>query len=176
MPATGDPLPPNWALQLPSDWVQVLRKAVPAALSKSGIDPAAVVGLGTAFTACTVLPTTADGTPLCELEPFRAKPHAYPKLWKHHAAQPQADRINGVAEKRGETWLARYGGRISSEWEFAKALQVLEEDPGSTPPPSDGSRPLTGSSGSCAAFICAMLAPLGTKASIRTVVTRRGIT
>ena len=34
-----------------------------------------------------------------------------------------------LAAARGEPWLARYGGRISSEWEFAKALQVLEEDP-----------------------------------------------
>ena len=31
--------------------------------------------------------------------------------------------------KRGEAWLARYGGLISSEWEFAKGLQLLEEAP-----------------------------------------------
>ena len=63
------------------------------------------------------------------VDAFRDRPHAYPKLWKHHAAQAQADRINALAAERGEPWLARYGGRISSEWEFAKALQVLEEDP-----------------------------------------------
>ena len=51
------------------------------------------------------------------------------KLWKHHAAQPQADRINALAAERAESWLPRYGGLISSEWEFAKALQLLEEDP-----------------------------------------------
>jgi L-ribulokinase len=129
LPATGEPLPPDWALQIPSDWVDVLRNAVPEALAASGVDPAGVIGIGTDFTACTVLPTLTDGTPLCELERFRDRPHAYPKLWKHHAAQPHADRINALAEERGETWLARYGGRISSEWEFAKALQVLEEDP-----------------------------------------------
>ena len=76
-----------------------------------------------------MLPTTADGTPLSELPEFADRPHAYVKLWRHHAAQPQADRINELAEKRGETWLARYGGLISSEWEFAKGLQLLEEDP-----------------------------------------------
>jgi L-ribulokinase len=129
LPATGQPLPPDWALQIPGDWVQVLRTAVPGALAAGGVDPADVIGIGTDFTACTVLPTTTDGTPLCELERFRDRPHAYPKLWKHHAAQPHADRINALAEERGETWLARYGGRISSEWEFAKALQLLEEDP-----------------------------------------------
>jgi L-ribulokinase len=75
------------------------------------------------------MPVRRDGTPLCELPEYRERPHAYPKLWKHHAAQAQADRVNRIAEERGETWLARYGGRISSEWEFAKALQILDEDP-----------------------------------------------
>lgn len=130
LPATDKVLPPDWALQIPQDWRDVLRTAVPAAVAASGVDPASVIGISTDFTACTVLPTTAEGVPLCELEPFEGRPHAYPKLWKHHAAQPQADRINTLAEERGEKWLARYGGRISSEWEFAKALQVLEEDPG----------------------------------------------
>ena len=51
------------------------------------------------------------------------------KLWKHHAAQPEADRINAVAAERGEPWLPRYGGKISSEWFFAKALQILDEAP-----------------------------------------------
>ena len=88
-----------------------------------------MVGIGTDFTACTVLPVLRDGTPLCEVRELRDRPHAWPKLWKHHAAQPQADRINDLAHARHEEWTARYGGRISSEWEFAKALQLLEEDP-----------------------------------------------
>jgi L-ribulokinase len=129
LPDGRTPLGPDWALQVPADYVEVLRVAVPAAVADAGIDPARVVGIGTDFTACTVLPVVADGTPLCELPEFAEHPHAYVKLWKHHAAQPQADRINELARKRGDTWLARYGGRISSEWQFAKALQVLEEDP-----------------------------------------------
>ena len=129
LPATGDRLPPEWALQEPNDWLEVLRRAVPAALADSGVDPATVIGVGTDFTASTPMPVTEDGTPLCRLDGLAERPHAYPKLWKHHAAQAQADRINAVAEERGEPWLARYGGAISSEWEFAKALQILEEDP-----------------------------------------------
>ncbi|MGW4489809.1 ribulokinase [Amycolatopsis sp. NPDC004368] len=129
LPVTGAPLPPDWALQVPADYVGVLRNAVPAALRAAGADPADVVGLGTDFTACTVVPTTVDGTPLCELPEFEREPHAYVKLWRHHAAQPQADRINELARARDEKWLPRYGGLISSEWEFAKALQVLEEAP-----------------------------------------------
>jgi L-ribulokinase len=127
--ATGDPLPPDWALQDPEDYRDVLREAVPAAVRSAGIDPARVIGIGTDFTACTVLPVLRDGTPLCQLPDLAGRPHAYVKLWKHHAAQPQADRINALAHERGEPWIARYGGKISSEWQFAKALQLLEEDP-----------------------------------------------
>ncbi|MFI5895779.1 ribulokinase [Actinoplanes sp. NPDC051513] len=123
------PLPPDWALQVPSDYLEVLKNAVPAAVGNAGVDPRDVIGLATDFTACTVLPTLEDGTPLCDLEQFKDNPHAYVKLWKHHAAQPQADRITELAAKRGEPWLRRFGGMISSEWELAKALQVLEDDP-----------------------------------------------
>ena len=126
---TGAPLPPDWALQVPQDYVDVLTEAVPAALAASGVDPSDVIGIATDFTACTVMPTTADGTPLCELDEFRDRPHAYVKLWKHHAAQPHAERINALAHERGEPWVDRYGGKQSSEWELAKGLQLLEEDP-----------------------------------------------
>jgi L-ribulokinase len=128
-PAGSDrPLPPEWALQVPEDYREVLRVAVPAAVAAAGIDPADVIGIATDFTACTMVPTLADGTPMCELEQYADRPHAYVKLWKHHAAQGQADRINQLAEERAEWWLPRYGGLISSEWEFAKGLQLFEED------------------------------------------------
>ncbi|MFM6850800.1 MAG: ribulokinase [Terrabacter sp.] len=123
------PLPPEWALQVPEDYREVLRRAVPAAVAEAGIDPADVIGIATDFTACTVLPNTAADVPLRELPQWADRPHAWVKLWRHHAAQEQADRINALAAARGEAWLPRYGGLISSEWEFAKALQVLEEDP-----------------------------------------------
>ncbi|GAB3617184.1 ribulokinase [Okibacterium endophyticum] len=127
--STGRSLPPDWALQVPQDYVDVLKSAVPQAIEAAGIDPSTVIGIGTDFTACTMVPVIADGTPLNELPEYADRPHAYVKLWKHHAAQPQADRINELAASRGESWLPRYGGLISSEWEFAKGLQLLEEDP-----------------------------------------------
>lgn len=125
----GTALPPDWALQVPSDYIDVLRIAVPEALTRSGVRPEQVIGIGTDFTACTMVPVLADGTPLCDLPEYTSRPHAYVKLWRHHAAQAQADRITELAEQRKEPWLKRYGGKISSEWEFAKALQLLEEDP-----------------------------------------------
>ncbi len=129
LPATGQTLPPDWALQDPDDYRDVLRHAVPGALAEAGIRPEQVVGIAIDFTASTVLPTLADGTPLCEVADLRDRPHAYVKLWKHHAAQPHADRLNALAHERRESWIGRYGGKISAEWEFAKALQLLEEDP-----------------------------------------------
>jgi len=127
--ASGAALGPDWALQDPQDYVDVLRNAVPEALRVSGVNPADVVGIATDFTACTMIPVLEDGTPLCQVPEFKNNPHAYVKLWKHHAAQPHADRINQLARERKEKWLPRYGGQISSEWELAKGLQLLEEAP-----------------------------------------------
>ena len=146
----GTSLPPETALQSPADWREVLTVTVPAALAEAGVDPADVDrdrhGLHRQHGAARSWPT---GTPLCELPGLAGRLHAWPKLWKHHAAQSQADRINALAAARGETWLPRYGGKISSEWQFAKALQVLEEDAGDLRPrPTAGSRRPTGSSGS----------------------------
>ena len=129
LPSTGERLPPEWALQNPDDYIGVFKQAVPAALKASGIDPADVIGVGIDFTACTMMPTLADGTPLCRVPQWRDNPHAWVKLWKHHAAQPEADKINETARQMGEGWLARYGGKISSEWFFSKALQILDEAP-----------------------------------------------
>jgi L-ribulokinase len=127
--ASGASLGPDWALQDPNDYVEVLKHAVPEALKISGISAADVVGIATDFTACTMIPVLEDGTPLCQVDEFKNNPHAYVKLWKHHAAQPHADRINTLARDRKEAWLPRYGGQISSEWELAKGLQILEEAP-----------------------------------------------
>src|SRR6201986_3953035 len=122
-------LPPDWALQDPADYIRAVGEAVPAAVRDAGVDPAQVIGIATDFTASTCMPVLADGTPLCQLPGLAARPHAYPKLWKHHAAQPHADRINAVAHERGEKWINRYGGKISSGGQFPKALQLLDEDP-----------------------------------------------
>ncbi len=126
--ATGRTLAPDWALQDANDYVEVLKHAVPEAVRLAAIDPNDVVGIATDFTACTILPVLEDSTPLSNLDEFKDRPHAYVKLWKHHAAQPHADRINQLGRDRNESWMPRYGGQISSEWELAKGLQLFEED------------------------------------------------
>ena len=119
---------PRGRCRTPTTSARCCARPCPPPSKDAGVDPDDVVGIATDFTASTPLPVLADGTPLCEMPEFRGRPHAYPKLWKHHAAQAQADRITALAAERNEPWLARYGGMISSEWQFAKALQVLEED------------------------------------------------
>jgi L-ribulokinase len=128
LPSSGDRLGADWALQDPDDWVAVLEEGVPAVLEQAGVSGKQVVGLGIDVTSCTVLPVDEDGTPLCNHGRFRDRPHAWPKLWKHHAAQPVADRLTEVAQERGEEFLSRYGGRISSEWYFPKLIEVWCED------------------------------------------------
>ncbi len=125
----GTPIPPDWALQHPADYMAVLDHTLPAILKESGVDSAQVVGIALDVTASTTLPVRADGTPLCFLPEFTGNPHAYVKLWKHHAAQDKANRMTEAAIKRGEAWLGAYGGKISSEWSFPKLWQVLDEAP-----------------------------------------------
>jgi L-ribulokinase len=129
LPESGIALQPDWALQDPNDYLDVFKNTIPAVLKDSGVSAEDVIGIGVDFTACTMLPTKADGTPLCFLPEWRKNPHAWVKLWKHHAAQPEADKINQTARAMGEGWLDRYGGKISSEWFFSKTLQILDEAP-----------------------------------------------
>lgn len=129
LPDSDVELPPDWALQDPDDYLDSISTTIRAVLATSGIEPAQVIGVGIDFTACTMLPVTEDGTPLCRIPELRTNPHSWVKLWKHHAAQPEADLINETAATRQEPWLDRYGRRTSSEWFFAKALQILDEAP-----------------------------------------------
>ena len=126
----GTPLGVDWALQHPQDYLDVFRVTVPMVMKMSMVTPDQVVGVGIDFTACTVLPVKADGTPLCFLDEFRSRPNAWIKLWKHHAAQNEANRLNTIAEQRKEKFLKRYGGKISSEWMIPKIWQTVNEDPG----------------------------------------------
>ncbi|MBQ9112946.1 MAG: ribulokinase [Clostridia bacterium] len=125
----GTPLAPRSALQHPADYIDVLRNTVPDILASSGVDKADVAAMAIDFTTCTMLPLDKEGMPLCFGEKYASEPNAYVKLWKHHASQPQADRINKVAAERGEKWHAIYGGKVSSEWMIPKILQILEESP-----------------------------------------------
>jgi L-ribulokinase len=135
VPWGDDPLPADFALQNPRDWIDSAARAVRRAVREAGAAdlPAAagqaVIGVGVDFTSCTMLPALTDGTPLCQTERFSRDIFAWPKLWKHHAAQRQTDAINRVARTRNEPWLARFGGTIGLEWFFPKVLETLQAAP-----------------------------------------------
>ena len=129
LPGTDIELPPDFALQNPADYVEVLRVTVPAVLRAGGVDAGDVVGIGTDFTACTMLPIDETGTPLCMRPEWRDNPYAWIKIWKHHAGQPEANQLNEIACERGERWLSRYGGKISSEWLIPKIWETLNKAP-----------------------------------------------
>ena len=126
---SGRKLPPMFALQHPADYLEALSNTVPRLLEQTGVSPVQVAGIGIDFTASTVLPVNGDGTPLCMLPEFEGEPHAYVKLWKHHASEPQANEINALARERGEAWLNSYGGSVSCEWMIPKILEVLQNAP-----------------------------------------------
>ncbi|MEA1887701.1 MAG: ribulokinase [Bacteroidota bacterium] len=125
----GTPLGVDWALQHPDDYLEVLSETIPGVLRKSGISPGQIIGVGIDFTACTVMPVKADGKPLCKIDSFASEPNAWVKLWKHHAAQTEANKLNEIAGKMEQRFLQRYGGKISSEWLVPKVWQTLNEAP-----------------------------------------------
>jgi L-ribulokinase len=124
----GTKLDMDFALQHPQDYLDVFSDTILKVIKDARIDPADVIGVGIDFTACTMLPVLEYGTPLCFLDGFKNRPHSYIKLWKHHAAQDEANKINKIAEDMGEIWLSRYGGKISSEWLFPKIWEILDEN------------------------------------------------
>ena len=124
----GEKLPPDYALQHPQDYLETMTETIKEVLANSGVSSDDVVGVGVDFTASTIIPVSEDGTPLCFMEKFKNRPHSYAKLWKHHAAQREADEITKSAAASNQPWLERYGGTISSEWMLPKVWQILNED------------------------------------------------
>jgi L-ribulokinase len=114
----GRRLPAGFALQEAADYLEAAEVILTAIGAGRNI-----AGIGVDFTASSPMPAFADGRALSEAAPD--DPHAYVKLWKHAAAQPYAEAING----RGGSYLANFGGKVSGEWLLAKAAQIATEAP-----------------------------------------------
>ena len=125
----GTRLGPDWALQHPNDYIECLSYIIPESMRRSGVSPKDVIGLGLDFTSCTLIPLDSSGTPLCIKPEYSKNPHSWVKLWKHHGAQDEAIRMTQVARERGEKWLARCGGKVSSEWMLPKIWEILNDAP-----------------------------------------------
>lgn len=118
----------DWALAHPADYQEALVNIIPDAVAKAGIPGTDVTAIAITATACTLLPVDGHLVPLCMEPDFENRPHAYAKLWKHHRAQPYANRLTETAEKMQLDFLQNYGGKISSEWAVPKVMEVYEED------------------------------------------------
>ena len=123
----GTPLPADYALQHPQDYLDVLYRTIPRLLEATGISGEDVVGIGLDATACTVLPLDRQGQPLCFKYPH--EPQSYVKMWKHHGAQTLADRLTKAAESVCPEILRRMGGSISAESFFPKLWELWEKAP-----------------------------------------------
>lgn len=118
---------PDFALQHPEDYLECGQRVLKEVASQ--INASDIVGIGVDFTACTMFPVDKKGEPLSFQEKFKNNPHALVKLWKHHGAQEEADKINALALKRKEKFLDYYGGIISCEWMLPKVYETLQKAP-----------------------------------------------
>jgi len=129
LPDSNIKLPLDSVLQDPKDYEDGLVYTIKQILNSTGVNKRDIIGLGIDFTSCTMLPIKPDSTPLCFIEKFRDDPNSWAKLWKHHAAHKYALKLNDIAAKRGEDFLDRYGGKISSEWMIPKIMQIASQSP-----------------------------------------------
>ncbi|MBQ9447308.1 MAG: ribulokinase, partial [Victivallales bacterium] len=125
----GTPLPPQWALQDPEDFRQAFQTLIPNLLKTSQVSPTQVIAIGIDSTASTVIPVTKGLIPLCEQIAFHNRPHAWPKMWKHHAAAKEATEITDAAVAQGLPVVRKSGGAIGCESLMPKVLQIFHEDP-----------------------------------------------
>lgn len=130
LPGTARRLDRDWALQNPDNYLDVLVSTVRQLVGESGVDKRQIIGIGLDFTACTMMPIAKDGRVLCQTADYRDEPHAWVKLWKHHAAWPEAEKLSRIARDRGEPFIERFNNGISSEWFIPKVWQILNEAPG----------------------------------------------
>ncbi len=117
------------ALQHPDDYLEALSKVTRGVLLESGVSPSEIGALAIDFTSSSMMPVLEDGTPICRLDRFKAEPHAYVKMWKHHGAIDEAERITKVATEHFPALIEPYSGVISCEWCLPKIYETLNKAP-----------------------------------------------
>lgn len=122
-------LPADFALQEIDDYVEALYDTIRTVVEKSGCRAENVIGIGIDATSSTFIPMFENVKPLCKREEFCSNPHAWLKLWKHHGAQEEADRITEIANERKEKFMMRCGGKVNAEWVLPKILEIAEKAP-----------------------------------------------
>lgn len=128
-PGTETELPADFAIQEIDDYIEAMYSTIRSVVENSGCKAEDVIGIGIDATSSTFLPLTGDSTPLGKTDRFLTDPHAQLKLWKHHGAQEEADRITALANERGEKFMMRCGGKVNAEWMLPKLMEIAEKAP-----------------------------------------------
>ncbi len=118
---------PELARQHPADYLKGIEESITRALEQASGNPdfsrSRVIGIGVDTTGSTPLPVDAAGQALALLPAFENDPNAMAWLWKDHTSHGQAERITQLASEHRPHYLAKCGGRYSSEWFWAKIAQ-----------------------------------------------------
>ncbi|WP_147534332.1 ribulokinase [Bacillus marasmi] len=129
IPNSSIMIPKGSALQHPNDYIEVLEQGIPVAMSKAGIKPEQIIGLGIDVTSSTLIPVDETLKPLCLHKEWQDNHHTWLKLWKHHHTKSQTEKIYKLATQRKEKWMRRLGYNISEEWALPKMLEIFEDAP-----------------------------------------------
>lgn len=124
---------PNLARQHPADYLNgaeiTVKEALAEASRRPGFSPLDVVGIGVDTTGSTPIPVDAEGNPLAFQEAFARSLPAMAWLWKDHTGHAEAAEITAEAERMRPQYLAKCGGRYSSEWFWSKVLHCARVAP-----------------------------------------------
>jgi len=124
---------PHLARQHPQDYLDGISSAVAGALEnaagRKGFSPKDVIGIGVDTTGSTPIPVDASGLPLAFDKNFKANPNALAWLWKDHTGYAEAEDITAAAARLRPQYLAKCGGKYSSEWFWSKILHCLRVAP-----------------------------------------------
>ncbi|MBO5968803.1 MAG: ribulokinase [Clostridia bacterium] len=123
----GTPLEGDVAFQHSRDFREALE-AVVKELVNNCPSPENIVGIAMDTTVSTVLAVDENLIPLCEKSEFAAHPQAWVKMWKHHGATEMAKRVEEICKEQNRPYLDWYGGSISPESLFMKAIEAFTCD------------------------------------------------
>jgi L-ribulokinase len=120
---------PHLARQHPADYLRGIENAVTRAVKSAAAENPGdfsahhVIGIGVDTTGSTPLPVNSAGVALALLPEFEDDPDAMAWLWKDHTSHAEAEEITAAAQRQHPEYLAKCGGRYSSEWFWAKILR-----------------------------------------------------
>jgi len=119
----------NQFRQHPKDHLEGLAFTVSSVIKTSGIPKGQIKGICVDTTGSSPLPVDRNGRPLALSDQFTDNPDAQMILWKDHTAVAEAEEINQLARTWGGVDFTKFeGGIYSSEWFWAKILNIIRKD------------------------------------------------